>query len=166
MERSSLTECWVGLVFSPQFRAHLPNRLHERQRFDIAHGTADLHQADIGVAGAGDHAVLDLVGNVGNHLHGRPEILAPALLRDDISVDPARGEIAVAGRGRANEALVVTEIEIGLGPVLGDENLAMLERTHGARIHVDIGIQLDHADLESAGLQYCAQGRGRDALSK
>ena len=43
-----------------------------------------------------------------------------------------------------HEALVVAEIEVGLGAVLGDEDLAVLERAHGARIHVDVGIELEH----------------------
>ena len=62
MARSSLTLCWVGLVFSscaaaihgtrvtctnsavaaPLFVAHLADGFQKRQRFDIAHRAADL----------------------------------------------------------------------------------------------------------------------------
>ena len=34
---------------------------------------------------------------------------------------------------RVREALVVAQIEVGLGAVVGDEDLAVLERAHGAR---------------------------------
>ena len=39
----------------------------------------------------------------------------------------------------AGEALVVAEVEVGLGAVVGDEDLAVLERAHRARIDVDVG---------------------------
>ena len=48
-------------------------------------------------------AVLDLIGDVRNHLHGRAEIIAAPLLGDDSFVDPAGGEIAVAAGGGAHE---------------------------------------------------------------
>jgi hypothetical protein len=66
MERSSLTECCVGLVLispsraderhqrevdeqrvSPVLDTHLTDRLEERQRLDVAHRAADLDQRDI-----------------------------------------------------------------------------------------------------------------------
>ena len=40
------------------------------------------------------------------------------------------------------EAFVVAEIEIRFGAVVGNEYFAMLQRTHGARIDVEIGIEL------------------------
>ncbi len=63
MERSSLTECWVGLVLispavgmygtrvrcmyrvcsRPEFHAHLADGLQERQRLDVPDGAPDLH---------------------------------------------------------------------------------------------------------------------------
>ena len=105
IERSSLTECCVGLVLispdvgdvrhqrevheehvvAPQLDAQLADRLEERQRLDVAHRAADLDHADVGVAGAHADAVLDLVGDVRDHLHGRAEVVAAALLGDDAS---------------------------------------------------------------------------------
>ena len=51
------------------------------------------------------------------------------------------------------EALVVTEIEVGLSPVIGDEDLAVLEGVHRARIHVDVGIELDHRDAQATAFE-------------
>ena len=77
--------------------------------------------------------VLDLVGDVGNDLHGGAEILAAALLVDHRLVDPAGGDVVLPGERPIDEALVVAQVEIGLGAVVGHEDLAVLERRHGAR---------------------------------
>ena len=186
MPRSSLTECCVGLVLiSPgsaddrhqrqmhvdavaaaELDAQLADRLEKRQRLDVAHRAADLHHAHIRAPGAELHAALDLVGDVRDDLHGGAEIVAAALLRDDALVDAPGGEIAVAAGRRAHEALVVPEIKIRLGAVLGDEHLAVLKRAHGARVDVDIRIELDHRDLEAARLENGAERGGGDPLAQ
>ena len=75
-------------------------------------------------------------------------------------------KLLCAAGGRAHEALVVAEVEVGFGAVVGDEHLAVLERAHGARIHVDVRIELDHGDLEPAGFEDGAERGGGNALSK
>jgi hypothetical protein len=47
------------------------------------------------------------------------------------------------------EPLVVTDIEVGLSAIVGDEHLAVLERVHGAWINVEIRIQLLHRDAQA-----------------
>jgi hypothetical protein len=42
----------------------------------------------------------------------------------------------------------------------------MLERAHGAGIHVDVGIQLEHGYVEPAGFEDCGNGGGSNALAK
>jgi hypothetical protein len=162
IERSSLTECWVGLVLSSpadgnerqqrqvdiEARApaevlpELPDGLEERQRLDVAHRAADLGQHEIDVVGAGGDELLDGVGDVRDDLHGGAEIVAAALPVDDVLVDAARGDVVEPARGDPGEALVVPEVEIGLRPVVGDEDLAVLIRAHGPRIDVQVGSSL------------------------
>ena len=110
--------------------------------------------------------LLDLVGDVRDHLHRAAQIVAPALLADDALVDLAGGEVVVAPHAGAQKALVVTQIQVGLGTVVGDIDLAVLEGAHGARIDVDVGIELDHGDLEAARFEQGRQrGRG-DAFAQ
>ena len=122
----------------------LADRLEERQRLDVADGAADLGDHEVDVARLGDQgdALLDLVGDVGHDLDGAAEVVAAALAADDRVVDPAGSYVRGAARVRVGEALVVAEVEVGLGSVLGDEHLAVLVGGHRAGIDVDVGVEL------------------------
>jgi hypothetical protein len=60
----------------------------------------------------------------------------------------------------------MTEIQVRFGAIRGDEHLAVLEGTHGAGIHIDVGIQLHHTDFEAACLENGTQGSGRNAFAQ
>src|SRR5271169_3247821 len=47
-----------------------------------------------------------------------------------------------APRRDAGVALVMAEIEIGLRPIVGDIDLAMLVGAHRARIDIEVGVEL------------------------
>ena len=72
-------------------------------------------------------------------------------------VDAAGGDVVALVAGPAGEALVMAEIEIGLGAVVGDEDLTVLIRAHRARIDIEIGVELAQPDLESARLKQRAE---------
>ena len=101
-----------------------------------------------------------------NHLHGAPEIVAAPLLLDDRHVDLAGGPVAVARRLRAREALVVAEVEIGLGAVVGDVDLAVLVRAHRARIDVDVRVELLQRDAVAVAFEQRADRGGGQALAE
>src|SRR6266403_2244430 len=120
----------VEYVLLADVLLQLADRLEKRQPLDVADGPADLDDDDV-LAGAdlADHG-LDLVGDVRDHLHRPPEIIAAPLLRDDRVVDLARGDVVVAGDAGRGEPLVVAEVEVGLAAVVGHEDLAVLVGTH------------------------------------
>ena len=70
------------------------------------------------------------------------------------------------GQVFVNEPLIVAQVQIGLGPILGDEDLSVLERAHGAGIDIQVGVKLLDGDLVPPGLEKPAQGGGGNALSK
>ncbi len=146
------------------FDAQLANRFEERLRLDVAHGTADFHQGHVGIAGTLDDAALDLVGDVRNDLNGGAQVITTALLAQHVLVDTAGGEVVVLGHGGADEPLVVAQVEVGLGAILGDEYFTVLERAHGPRIDVDIRVQLEHGDLEPPRFQDGRQGSRGNAF--
>ncbi len=146
----------------------LADRLEERQRLDVPDGAADLGDHEVHVAGLRDQrdALLDLVGDVGHHLDGPAEVVAAALAADHGVVDPPRGDVGGAGGVGVGEALVVAEIEVGLGAVLGDEHLAVLVGGHRAGVDVDVGVELLQPDGQPARDQQPPdRGRG-DPLAR
>ena len=149
-----------------QFVAELADRFEEGQALDVADRAADLDQHEVDILVAEDDELLDGVGDVRNDLHGAAEIIAAPLLGEDLLVDAARGDVVGFFRRHAGEALVMAEVEIGLGPVVGDEHLAVLIRAHGARIDVEIGVELFQPDRIPARLQKRAEGGGCETFSQ
>ena len=143
----------VERVVARQFVLDLADRLEERQALDIADGAADLAQHEVERVIAVEDEILDRVGDVRNHLNRGAEIIAAPLLGQDVLVDAAGGDAVRLGRGPPGEALVVAEIEIGLGAVVGHEHFAVLVRRHRSGIEIEIGIELAKADLVAARLQ-------------
>ena len=62
------------------------------------------------------------------------------------------------------ESLVVAEIQIGFGAVVGNEYFTMLKRTHGARIDVQIRIEFLQSDTKAAAFEEAPDGRRSDSL--
>ncbi len=154
-------------VLAPDVLAELPDRLEEGQDLDVADGAADLgdHDVDV-VARQGEDPLLDLVGDVRDHLHGLAEILALALLGEHRLVDRAGGRVRPAGERHVDETLVVPEVEIGLALVVGDEHLSVLEGVHRAGIDVDVRVELLHRDLQATTLQQPPERRRREPLAE
>ena len=60
----------------------------------------------------------------------------------------------------------MAKVEVGLGTVFGDVDLAVLVGTHRAGVNVDVGVELLRGDLQPARLQKAAKRRGSYALAK
>ena len=120
----------------------------------------------VGASAARRMRCLDLVRDVRDHLHRRAEVLALALLAQHRVPDRAGGVVRVPRQVLVDEALVVADVEIGLGAVLGDEDLAVLERAHRARVDVEVRVELLRLHLQAARLQQPAERGGDDALAE
>ena len=109
---------------------------------------------------------LDLVGDVRDHLDGLAQVFASPLLVDDVLVDASGGDVVgLAGR-HIQEALVVAQVQVGLGAILGHEALPVLVGIERARIHVDVRVQLLDGDREATRLQELGQAGTDDALTQ
>ena len=152
-------------VVAAEVLAHLADGFEEGEGFDVAYCAADFDDGYVGVGCDFAHGVFDFVGDVGDDLDGFAEVVAATLFGDDLLVDAAGGEVVVAGEMGVGEALVVAEVEVGFGSVVGDEDFAVLEGAHGAGVDVEVGVELHEVDAESAGLEEAADGGRGKTLS-
>ena len=60
----------------------------------------------------------------------------------------------------------MAKVQIGFGAILGDVHLTVLIGAHGARVNVNIGVELEESDLEPARLEDGSQRRGGDAFAQ
>ena len=67
---------------------------------------------------------------------------------------------------RRDEALVMAQVEVGFSAVFGDKHLAVLEGRHGARVDVDVGVQLDQGDFEAPRFKNRCKRGGGDSLAQ
>ena len=74
--------------------------------------------------------------------------------------------VRVAREVLVDEALVVADVEVGLGAVLGDEDLAVLEGAHRPGVDVDVRVELLHLHLQAASLEQPSERGSRDALAE
>ena len=105
-------------------------------------------------------------GDVRDHLHGVAEVVAAALLGEHRLVDRSGGRVRSPGERHVDEALVVSEVEVGLTAVVGDEHLAVLEGVHRAGVDVDVGVELLHRDPQAPGLEQPPERGGGEPLSE
>ena len=156
----------IDRVVARQVVAELADRLEERHRLDVADRAADLADHEVVFVVAAQHEILDLVGDVRDHLHGGAEIVAPPLPLDDVLVDATGGDVVFLIGRATGEALVVTEIEVCLGAVVGHEHLAVLVRRHRAGVDIEIGVELAQAHAVAARLQEGTKCRCSYAFSE
>ena len=109
---------------------------------------------------------LDLVGDVRDDLHRLAQEFSAPLLRDHRRVHLARGDVRPAVQVAVQEPLVVAQVQVGFGAVLGDEDLAVLERVHRAGVDVEVRVQLLHGHPQPARRQQPPQARRRQALAQ
>ena len=79
----------------PEVRIELADRLQEGQRLDVPNRAADLRDHEVHRLRLGEDQdpLLDLIGDVGDHLDRRAQVVAPALAPDHRVVCGARGDV-------------------------------------------------------------------------
>ena len=119
-----------------------------------------------GSCGCADDPALDLVGDMRDDLDGAAQEIAAPLLVDDRAVHLAGGHVVELRQVHVDEALVVAEVEVGLRAVVEHVNLAVLIGRHGARIHVEVGVELLNGRPQAAAFEQRAEGCCGDALAR
>ena len=149
----------IAYILASLFGADLPDGFEKWGGLNIAYGSAYLGDDHIciGFIGSTVNSVLYLVGDVRYDLYRTAEVIAAALLGDDVPVYLSRSHVGVYRQIFVNKSLVVTEVKVGLRSVIGHEYLAVLEGRHGARVYIDIGVKFLYRHLISALLEKSSQ---------
>ena len=103
---------------------------------------------------------------MGDDLHRGAEIFSLPLLVQNVPIDLSCGQVGVFVQVFVDESFIMPQIQVGFRTVLGHIHLAMLIGAHGARVNIDIGIQLLRGDLQTSGFQQPPQGSGGDPFAK
>ena len=156
-----------GVLFR-QFPLQLAHRLHEGLRFHITNGSADFRQNDVVLSGTAqqEHPALDFVRNVGDNLHGFAQVGALALLGNDRVINLAGGYVVGLGSIDAQVALIMSEVQVGLGAILGHIAFAMLVGIQGPGVDVDVGVEFLDGHPQASCLQEFSQRRSDDSFSQ
>ncbi|OIQ63239.1 hypothetical protein GALL_552200 [mine drainage metagenome] len=147
-----------GAVVRSQLQAELTYRFQERQRFNVADGASNLdnghvHCVSCAKTGSTFDEILNFIGDMRNDLYCLAKVVAPAFFLKHAFVNLARCEVVGLFHARLDKTLIVTQVEVSLGTVIGDKYFTMLERRHGARVDVQIGIEFDKSDFEASRFQ-------------
>ena len=162
------TDVHEQAIFSSDLIGKLADCLDERLPLDVADGAADFGYYDVRRRGLGgfQNEILYFARYMRNDLHGFSEVLAPSLLGENVPEHSAAGEVGIFREVFVDEPFVMAEIEVGLQPVFGYENFAVLDRIHRARIDVHIRIELLRSDFETSALQESAEACRHDTFSE
>ena len=151
-----------------QLPAQLAHGLHERQRFNVANAAANFgyYYIELAPLTQQQHAALNFVGDVGHHLHRFAQERALALAPDYGVVDAAGGHVVGLRGGRVQEALVVAQVEVGFGAVVGHIAFAVLIGVERAGVDIYIRVKFLNRDAEPSGLQKLGQRGGNNSFTE
>ena len=90
-----------------------------------------------------------------DNLHRATKIIPATLAGDNLLVNlPGSDVIALTGRN-ARKTLIVTEVKIRLGAIVGDKHLAVLIGTHRAGVNIKIRVEFPQFYRIATRLKQC-----------
>src|SRR6267154_2250493 len=94
------------------------------------------------------------------------KITAAALFSNYRKINAPGGPVVRLRKMSMGEALVMAKVQISLGAVIGDENFAVLERRHCARVDIEIRIEFDQRHSHAARFEQRSDRRRRQAFTQ
>ena len=77
-------------------------------------------------------------------MDGAAEKVTPPLFTDKVQVDLTGSQVGCAGEVGVDKPFVVAQVEVGFPTVGGDKYFPVLVGGHGARIDIQVGVELDY----------------------
>ena len=106
----------------------LADGFKKRQCLDVTNRAADFAKHEIDFVFADQKKIFNFVGDMRDHLNGFAQIIAAAFFFQHIGINPARRNRIGVARGHTCETLVMAQIQIGFGTIVGHKHLAMFKR--------------------------------------
>ena len=115
-------------VFTSHFQGDLPDAFQKRQTLDVTRGAADFRDDEIclRMASCLYDEILDFIRHMRDHLYGFSQIFSVPFLVDDIPVHPPGGQVRIRMEVLVDEALIMTQIQIGFQSVICHKHFPML----------------------------------------
>ncbi len=152
----------VEHVLRPQIGPQLAYGLKEGKAFDISDSASHLDNGHIDPISQVPNLVLNLVGNVRDHLNCCTEIFSSSFLLYDRVVNLAGCKVVLLPEQGMGEPLIMAKVQVGLRAVIGHEHFAVLERVHGPGINVDVRVHLQEGHSKAPTFhQRAYTGRGQ-----
>ena len=156
----------VERVLTADFLAELTDGFEEGLAFDVPDRSPDFNQQNVNILGCRPNAVLYFICNVRDDLNGAPEVVTASFLLNHREVDLSRCPVVIARGHQVGEPLVVAQVEVRLGAVVGHIDLAVLIRAHRAWIDVDVRVELLKGDFVSVTFEEAPDGCGGQTFTE
>ena len=95
-----------------------------------------------------------------------PPKSAAALFLEHAPVNLTGGDVGILGQALIDETFIVAKVQIGLCAVIGDKYLAVLNRVHGTRVNIDVGVEFLHGYFVTACFQQTTEGCCGDTFTE
>ena len=146
-------------IFMSDIQLKLTDGFHVRLALDIADSTANFDDRNLIVfcIWIAIETIFDFVCNMRNDLNGMTAEVTTTLLVQNAPVNLSGCHVGTLVQTLVDKTLVVSKIQIGFCTVICYKYLAMLNRIHSSRIHVDIWIKFLADYLVAARLQQASK---------
>src|SRR3989344_1024468 len=143
------------------------SRIDEKRVREVPQGSSDLHDRDLGFCHPRRllQAFDDLVAHVRHRFDALAAVAEIALALDHLLIDHAARHVILGPQVAIEETLVIAHVLIGLEAAIQHEHFPMLGGVHGARVHVEIRIDLHEIHREAARGEDLADGSAGDTLA-
>ena len=150
------------------FVLELTDGFQKRLTFNITNGSAHLDDGDSGscIRKIAVKPAFDLIGDVRDNLNGSSAVVAAAFLLKYGPVDLSGGNIGILVQTFIDETLIMSQVQVCLGSVIGNEHLAVLYRIHGSGIDIDVRVKFLHGHFVTAGFEQSSERCGSNSLAE
>ena len=131
----------INHVFFADIGSKLPDGLQKWQTFNVTDRAANFNNEHINIVGGQLNTVFDFICDVRDDLHGSAQVIPFTLFGNNGMIYFPGGKVIDFAHFGMGETLIVTQVKIGFGSIIGHKHLAMLKGIHRSRIHIYIGIQ-------------------------